>query len=652
MPDTLADIIVPSNDWISVEDVTGISAGTALVIQNKGFEGVLLAIGTVKPDADSEDGPTIYGAPNNYSIITVDSGENAVWLKSTSNLNSRVNIQIGTGSGGGGGGTPVTVQSNWAETDTASDAFIQNKPTSLSQFTDDLDYVEGVTAGTGPVTVDNTDPQNPVINSTAIEGIRVEDEGTTDVASATALNFVGDLVSVADTGSNEATVTINSSSLTGTFSEPVTVQNSGTDVTTSAEQINFVGGGITATASGNDVTVTVPPIPTNLSQLANDVTLVEGVTVGVGNLTVDNSDPKNPVLNTSAIEGIRVEDEGTSTIATATAINFTGDGVTVTDAGAGEATVNVDTSLFINTFSAPITVQEEGVNVATAVDQINFVGAATASASGNDITVTIPPIPENVSDLTNDSVVASVVAVAPGISVDNTDPRNPRISTNAISGIATREEGVSVDTDATGLNFVGDLITATDAGNGITTVTVDSSSITFPQNAVAVSEEGTQLTADVSSINFVGGASATAAGDAVTVTLPDVPTDVSELTNTTLLEGVTGGYGISVDSVTDGINPEVSLDTSVGTASTMNLAEHRSFEISGNSFTFTNVPTGSATVKVVLNLTGTSATFPASTRWPGGTVPTLEAGRNIFVFTTNDGGTTWDAVHVGGGVFS
>lgn len=41
------------------------------------------------------------------------------------------------------------------------------------------------------------------------------------------------------------------------------------------------------------------------------------------------------------ISGIRVEDEGVSTVAAATALNFAGAGVTVTDAGAGKATVTI-----------------------------------------------------------------------------------------------------------------------------------------------------------------------------------------------------------------------------------------------------------------------------------------------------------------------
>jgi hypothetical protein len=44
---------------------------------------------------------------------------------------------------------------------------------------------------------------------------------------------------------------------------------------------------------------------------------------------------------TGGITGIRVEDEGTSVVASATALNFAGTGVTVTDAGSGEALVTI-----------------------------------------------------------------------------------------------------------------------------------------------------------------------------------------------------------------------------------------------------------------------------------------------------------------------
>lgn len=657
MADTLPDFVVPADDWVSVESQTSLAAGTALIIQNKGWEGILLAINSVKPDADSIDGPQIYGAPNPLSTITVDAGENSVWLKSTTERQTLVNVQVGTASSGGGG-TPVAVQSNWDETDAGEGSFIQNKPTALSEFTNDLDLVDSVTAGTGPVSVDNTDPNNPIISSTAIEAITVADEGSNVATDITRIDYVGDLVTATNASGGTATVTIDSAALSGTFADPISVSNQGSSLTTDLESINVVGGGITATSSGGDVTLTVPPIPVNLSQLGNDIPLVESVTVGSGLLTVDNTDGKNPILNTTAIAGIGVEKDGTQVVGTATTVNVTGDAVTVTDAGGGEVTVNIDTNNFISTFSAPITVQEEGVNVATAVDMINFTGAGiTATSSGNDIQVTVPEIPTALSDLTNDVAVTGVVGVAPGITIDNTDPRQPRISTTAITGIRVEEEGVSTVTSATAINVVGDNVTVTDAGSGEATIT-----FTTPAqqgNDIAISEEGSELTSAVESINFVGGGTATAVGADVTVTLPTIPTDVSELTNTSLVESVSSGTGIQVNN-TDAINPVIGLDTRVVTAAqsatqTLDLDGGRTFVVEASAATtlaFSNIPPGSSTWKVVVNVSGGAAVTLPPAEYPGGTAPTLADGRNRLVYTTEDGGTTLAAVHIGGGVFS
>jgi hypothetical protein len=57
------------------------------------------------------------------------------------------------------------------------------------------------------------------------------------------------------------------------------------------------------------------------------------------NITVDQQGRITSAANGTA--ALRVEDEGISVVAAAVALNFTGAGVTVTDAGSGEATVNI-----------------------------------------------------------------------------------------------------------------------------------------------------------------------------------------------------------------------------------------------------------------------------------------------------------------------
>jgi hypothetical protein len=64
-------------------------------------------------------------------------------------------------------------------------------------------------------------------------------------------------------------------------------------------------------------------------------------------------------------------------------------------------------------------------------------------------------------------------------------------------------------------------------------------------------------------------------------------------------------------------------------------------------WSFSNVaPSGkSSTVMFKLTNAGTNITWNPVPKWGGGSPPTMTAsGRDILVFNTVDGGTTWDAV--------
>jgi hypothetical protein len=90
-----------------------------------------------------------------------------------------------------------------------------------------------------------------------------------------------------------------------------------------------------------------------------------------------------------------------------------------------------------------------------------------------------------------------------------------------------------------------------------------------------------------------------------------------------------------------------------GTSPAVNCHNGNSFSLvlSGNTtFTFTNPPaSGTAytfSIEIIQNSGGSgySVTWPSSVDWPAATAPTLTADANakdIFVFTTRDGGTNW-----------
>ena len=54
----------------------------------------------------------------------------------------------------------------------------------------------------------------------------------------------------------------------------------------------------------------------------------------------------------------------------------------------------------------------------------------------------------------------------------------PQVTGGGGGTIATEDEGISVDLAATTLNFIGSLVTATDAGGGVTDITITGGSAT------------------------------------------------------------------------------------------------------------------------------------------------------------------------------
>ena len=65
-----------------------------------------------------------------------------------------------------------------------------------------------------------------------------------------------------------------------------------------------------------------------------------------------------------------------------------------------------------------------------------------------------------------------------------------------------------------------------------------------------------------------------------------------------------------------------------------------------STFTFSNIPTSgtaySFTLEVDVTGTSTAITWPASVKWPDDTAPSLtDTKTHLFMFVTNDGGTTW-----------
>tara|TARA_R110000851_G_scaffold231121_1_gene383994 strand:- start:3281 stop:3916 length:636 start_codon:yes stop_codon:yes gene_type:complete len=93
--------------------------------------------------------------------------------------------------------------------------------------------------------------------------------------------------------------------------------------------------------------------------------------------------------------------------------------------------------------------------------------------------------------------------------------------------------------------------------------------------------------------------------------------------------------------------------TSASNATTVNCEAGNTFMhtlTENTTFTFSNPPaTGTAytmSVEIIqdASASGFTVTWPSSVDWPAATAPTLTAtasAKDVFVFTTRDGGTTW-----------
>ena len=187
---------------------------------------------------------------------------------------------------------------------------------------------------------------------------------------------------------------------------------------------------------------------------------------------------------------------------------------------AAEGTANADT-IFILTTDDPIVI---GTTVLVFAS-LSVSGAIATEDEGISVDTTANTL---------NFVGAGVTATdAGGGQTDVTIP-------GGVSGIATEDEGISVDLTATTLNFVGAGVVASDAGAGQTDITIPAVA-----NTVATEDENISVDANATTLNFVGaGVTATDAGGGQTdITIPAVGNTIA-----------TQEEGGSVDTTADTLN--------------------------------------------------------------------------------------------------
>ena len=237
--------------------------------------------------------------------------------------------------------------------------------------------------------------------------------------------------------------------------------------------------------------------------------------------------------------GVIIQDEGTSLSTTATAIDFTGAGVEATGSGTTKIVNIPGGSAPTDLAGLPIPAWTSGNDYAAWVLVRDAHGRifVTAAAVTNSRTSPAQDSNFNAVDgyegdyadrtayprgaiVTHSTNVYFVNAAVGATNTDDPASNNSFVQINGggsggISGIEVKDEGTALTTDATGLNFTGDGVTAT--GNGAEKVV----NIPGGIDGVTVQNSGTSLTTEATTLNFDGaGVTATGNGAVKTITIP------------------------------------------------------------------------------------------------------------------------------------
>lgn len=78
---TIDDIKIPSESWVDLNTLSGISVGTPFDIQNKTTVWVQLYEGDDQPTSDEVDGRIMTNLGHSYGVATVLSGSLKIWAK-------------------------------------------------------------------------------------------------------------------------------------------------------------------------------------------------------------------------------------------------------------------------------------------------------------------------------------------------------------------------------------------------------------------------------------------------------------------------------------------------------------------------------------------------------------------------------------------
>jgi len=165
---------------------------------------------------------------------------------------------------------------------------------------------------------------------------------------------------------------------------------------------------------------------------------------------------------------------------------------------------------------------------------------------------------------------------------------------------------------------------------------------------------GVAVTATAAELNLLDGVTATTAElnyvDGVT---SNIQTQLDAKLSSVDLSSYTGDIDVTGELIVDSYNETYGAVTSSSNATTVDCEAGNAFShtlTENTTFTFSNPPASGTAYSFSLEIiqdasaSGFTVTWPASVDWPAATAPTLTAtasAKDVFVFYTRDGGTTW-----------